>query len=1481
MSDPPKRPVPARLADFEVVRRLGVGGMAEVFLAKKRGAEGTFKLLVLKRILPQFGASRRFRAMFAEEAQLATRLNHPNIVQVYEFQDYGEEGQLLSMEYVEGPDLRRLIRAAQAKNMRLPPYVAAYIVGEVAKGLHYAHERRDEGGDPLDIVHRDVSPQNILLSFDGAVKIADFGIASANLFREEPGTLKGKTGYMSPEQARGERADRRTDVYSLGVVLHELLTGRLLHGADEGAALLEAVRSGQVEPPSTYAREVPPDLEAITMRALAKEIEERFASAREFTSALTRALFQRQQIVDAHVLEAVIAQLVDRNSVPAGPVPEGPFEERRVESTVPPASTGDQSSGSGAWREDSTGGIVTPRRPPRSRAGREVRHVAVIRIAIHGFDALVRAMGPSIAEQFAESLRGVLDEVAFKRGAKWSWDVAADEILSLPTSARATVGLLENPARAAIEAARLAIDVHEAVQGACDDLPVKLHASIGVVRGIASGVRDKAGHLIEHQLQEPAGYLAERLGKAAPTGTTWAAGGLYRLVRRDFVWGEAPALQVDDPVQRRLPRTLKVHALVRPLTREEKARAAEQAKGDLVGRDAEFAELHAAFHQATSQSDRIQIVCRVVFGEMGIGKTALVTAFLAELPSDVLIVHAECSPAQTELPYAAVGAWVRALTGVTADLATEVVEREIAGALGDLAPGRHGESIIARLADVATGCVPPAADETDLAHNRRLITSGVRRILARAATEHPVVIVVDGMSWCDRPSVELTAELVRWRDALPVLVLLVTRPDERITSILEGTVRVELKGLSAENQLRLLENRLGATGVAQVCADLLPRAAGNPFFLIEMVDALLERGTLELGELPDGSQQLIRVDRGDAAEPLPSTLEQLIADRLNELPLEERTTIDWLAVAGGPMAERDLIALGGVDAEDAIVRLCARGLCDLRNDLVDVRHPLARDVAYLGLEREVRIDMHRRLGEHLAHTPLARGLSAAIVARHLARGNARSEAAAHYLEAATTARNSYQTDLATRYFKRALRMLVDDDSRRMEVHEALEQIARVQGRGRERRRHLVALRRLARQSKNPLWVARALARTARLEQDQGYLARGLTSTQLAERVARQAGSHGVEIQAQSQMAELLRDLGDMQGALAACDRALGTAARHDVPPRLRADVLRTRGTLLRRVGRVHEAVDAHAEAIAVFKQVGARRSEAAAKNSLASALFVLGRFEDAIALSLQAIRMDLDIGGRLQIAKTLSTIGQCYARLGDPQRGLAYLRRAREAHERYGDQDARADTVLATAEVLIELGDLAAADSFVSDVGVLIANSGSAYDSVHEKIVRALVARASGDSSAAVMHAFDARQAAEAQAYVAYHFYAMAIEAAARCDIGEHHTGILLATTAVGAIETIQGSEYGLETRGISCEALRNAKSPQAGEMHRRAAAHARSVHAAIQDRHHAALFLRRPVVRYLLAASDGDAGATTGDAGATTGDAGDPRSGPERGPAP
>jgi serine/threonine protein kinase/tetratricopeptide (TPR) repeat protein len=1448
MSDQQVRPPPKRLADFEIIRRLGAGGMAEVFLAKKRGAEGTFKLLVLKRILPAYGSSRRFRTMFAEEAQLATRLNHPNIVQVYDFQDYGEEGQLLSMEYVEGPDLRKLMRSAQAKGQRVPPYVSAYIISEIAKGLHYAHERKDEAGKPIDIVHRDVSPQNMLLSFDGAVKIADFGIASANLFREEPGVLKGKTAYMSPEQARGERVTRRTDIYSLGVVFHELLTGRALHGSAEGAELLEAVRAGRVEPPSTFVRELPSELEEIVMKALARDPAERFQTAREIASAISRVLLTRQQLIDSHVVESVLAELVPRESSAAVQLPEpipglhiGPDASEHASSlSIAPGSAGSD-------LPDETTGPGQTRGSLRERAGREVRHVAVVTLCIHGLAELTAASSPAQATHALDRLKSTLEEIAFRRGAHFAWaDVASGEL----PFARAVVGLMANPARAPLDAVWLAIDVHEVIRGASEDLPVPLRGSIGIVRGIATGQRDKAGHLVQHELAEPANHLADLLGEQAPPGVSWVAGGLYRLVRRDFVWGDAPTIKIPSAEERNLPQDMRIYSLLRPHTREEKLLEMASASSDLIGRDAELADLHAAYYGVVGSGlSTGQVAARVISGEMGIGKTALLTAFLNELPPDARVLRAECSPALSEVPFATVSEWVRELTGTRSDQPIEEARALISEALSELAGGDDGPEILERMAELATGRVRSAVDEADVARSRQLVALGLRRFFARAALEAPLVIALDGLQWADRPSLELVTEFLKRPEPLPILVLLLARPDDRVTPQLDELVRIELKGLSAEHQLRLLQARFGVIdGVRQVCADLLPRAGGNPFFLLEMVDALLERGRFEIHEREGGGQELISVERpGEVALPLPSTLEQLIADRLNELPTEEQAIVEWLAVAGGPLGTDDLLALEGADTEDAVMRLCARGLCEQKGELTDVRHPLTRDVAYRALERRRRVRMHRKLGEHLGRTPLGKGLTAAIVARHLARGNAREEAASFFLEAADAARSSYQTQLAKRCYRRVIALLPDGDPKLIEAFEALEAISRNQGRWQERRSHLTELRRLAKASGKAFWAATALLRTAQFELDAGQLSKALASVQRGELMSKSSGSAVLEVGALTLMAEILHEIGDMQGALGAVDRALEAASHESAPVRLRAEALRLRGTLLRRVGRVHEAVECQAEAIAVFKRVGARRLEARAKNSLAYALLVLGRFEDGIALALDAIRIDLSIGGRFQIARTLSTIGACYANLGDVPRGLAYLRRAREAHERYGDRDSRADTLLSTAELLLEAGDFVAAETLVGDAGALTAVTGSAFDSVHEKILRALMARQQGDAARAVMYAFDARQAAEAQAYVAFHFYAMAIEARARVEMGENHTGILLATTAMGAIETLQGSEYGILTRALCCEALARAGSPQSSEIRERARAYVSKLVQYIRDPNFRELFLKRRVVQEIL----------------------------------
>jgi serine/threonine protein kinase len=254
--------------------------MAELFLCRASSIHGFEKLCVLKRILPQHAESEDFIRMFLAEARLAANLHHPNIVQVF---DIGEEAgsYFFTMEYVQGQDLRRLVRAARKKQRPIPLEHILHIIMGVAAGLNHAHEKAGMDGQPLGIVHRDVSPSNVLVTYEGDVKIVDFGIAKAATAQVATiaGTLKGKIPYMSPEQCRGESVDRRSDIFSIGTLLWELTTGKRLFAGENEFAILSRVAKGDVPQPSSIRPDYPHELESIVMRALQADPDQRYSSA--------------------------------------------------------------------------------------------------------------------------------------------------------------------------------------------------------------------------------------------------------------------------------------------------------------------------------------------------------------------------------------------------------------------------------------------------------------------------------------------------------------------------------------------------------------------------------------------------------------------------------------------------------------------------------------------------------------------------------------------------------------------------------------------------------------------------------------------------------------------------------------------------------------------------------------------------------------------------------------------------------------------------------------------------------------------------------------------------------------------------------------------------------------------------------------------------------------------------------------------------
>jgi serine/threonine-protein kinase len=301
---------------YKITARLDTGGMAEVFRGIAESSVGGLKRQVaIKRILPNLTKNKNFVQMFLDEAKLALHLQHANIVQVYDIgssdSGTGEPAYFLVMEYVDGCNLKVLIESLKAQGQRLPVSQALYLMMEVCRALAYAHDLTDpETGKPLGIVHRDISPPNILISKKGEIKLADFGLAKAasQLEKTDPGVVKGKFSYLSPEAARAEEVDRRADIFAVGILLYEMLTGKRLFDGETDYKTVLLVRQAEIPALTAQNSDVTPELEAIIRKALAKDANERFQRADDLGDALAQYLFSRGLKVTSRDIEQLVVR---------------------------------------------------------------------------------------------------------------------------------------------------------------------------------------------------------------------------------------------------------------------------------------------------------------------------------------------------------------------------------------------------------------------------------------------------------------------------------------------------------------------------------------------------------------------------------------------------------------------------------------------------------------------------------------------------------------------------------------------------------------------------------------------------------------------------------------------------------------------------------------------------------------------------------------------------------------------------------------------------------------------------------------------------------------------------------------------------------------------------------------------------------------------------------------------------------------------
>lgn len=1322
--------------------------MAEVFLAKMTGAEGLEKVLVVKRVLPAFGRSPKFLAMFVDEAKLAMRLNHPNIVQVYSFdqvrgdaradREASKEEFLLAMEYVDGMDLGRLLSAARRVGKRLSPNLCALIALEVAKGLDYAHNRKDESGTPMDIVHRDVSPQNVLVSYDGAVKIADFGIARARMISEETGVIKGKFGYMSPEQAKGQRVDRRSDVYALGVMLAELLMGRAMYPGIQGMEVLEEVRLGRVTSPRAVDPNVPPELDQIVMRSLATDREERYQTCRSLAGALSRYLHAQDEPPDLELVERFMAEVAPREltSPEVSGAKEVPIAAQATVLSVPAAA--------GPLREI-----------------RERRHVLVL----SGFFRDAQGTSPGFATRDLSSDQALqmIEEIAFKYGA----------ILDRPPVSPGTpsfnliLGLGRSTVDDPLHASRMALDVQEALVGLSADAIRALSASIGISRGMVTSVRSPD----RRPRWEPEGSVlavARDLARAAEAGQVLTSGEVYRLARRAFAFDEeSREVSVEGMKSLRGWRLAGAHGA------KHLAKKSDEHRG-LVGRPNEVAALAGIWQEIVTTGKGAWIA---VVGELGVGKTALISHALTELDPSPQVVRAECAFGSNDVPFSAVAEIVTEALGLTGASGFGG-ERAPLGAL--VGKGSAEESRVAldgallglglsdgrrrHLVEAFEPLFSPGstADEArDGGDRTERLYAAMRTLLALLARRRPLLVWVDAVQFMDPPSRELLARLVQGELEVPIAVVFSTRPDAKVEAALAGALRIDVGELDDAARKALVHAHLGGAQIPpELLSAITQRAGGNPFFLLELLDALLERGTLRI-EGEGDARHVVR--KPGAALQLPSSLEDVIAARIAELDERERTVLRWLAVAGPGLREDELDLLIGQDASAALGVLGDRGLIELRaGGQLAFASMVVRHVAYESTDATDRARMHRRVGAHFDSRP-GRAPAARIARHHELAGEARLAAVA-WREAGERARAAYSNREALRFWGRALSLLPSTSPERFELHERREHVLRTLSLRNEQRVELEAMRTLAENLRDERMLAIALSRLARHDLDVGRLAGVDALLRRALDAAIAQADRGAEIECLRLFGHLRRDQGDVEGALDAFERALARAGVTEEHLPARGMTLVNRSNLLWRWGKLEQALDSAAEGYAIFRRLDMKGQAAFALNSLGVVLASSGRFEDAIACVTASVVLDRAVGDRIHLGRKVSNIGQLYAELGATERAREFLEHALTIFDSSDDQPGRTDALAATAELRIEQlasssereAVLESAERALTEAEKIAARLADRSDLAHARLVRAALEAARGHWAQAEASAKEAALDARAAGTLGYEVQAEA-----------------------------------------------------------------------------------------------------------------------------
>ena len=1444
---------------YTLVRKIGTGGMAEVYLARTTVAQGLTKTLVLKKIHTAYARSRPFVAMFVDEAKIALGLNHPNIVQVFDFGSVGET-YFLAMENVEGMDLLRLLQDCAREKRRIPFGLSAYIVQQLCKGLDYAHRKTDEFGEPLGIVHRDISPQNVLVSWDGGVKIVDFGIARARHVHEDEGVIKGKFAYMSPEQARGEPVDLRSDVFSAGIVLYELVCGRPLF-TGRGKEALEQVKAGAIPPPREAAPDLPPALERIAMKALAYHKDDRYQSARELHVDLGRFQLEwgheARELVDSTALAAFLATVVpeERRAPRARPT-----SEARATGTPATPTTGASNPISlAALAEPAVPAPPVERKP---RESRERKYVYVVEGVIRGVAALEGRLGPAGATRLVEEFRRVARDIAFKH------DALEDRGERDLDSLRLVVGLPLAGEDDAGRTIRLALALVDALDGIGSDVEPELRLAIGIQRGAATVIRRGGDQRFE--VEATTAGFASTLARYAGPAEILVGGRVFRSARTDWAFEALAAIdlpagtdsgtgRVDEDTEPGVKRA-RVYRLRGP--KERAARVRERARpGALFGREQELRLLRDAYRDTLVSRRKRQIA---ISGDHGVGKRSLVTAFLAGIPAtEAYVLRTSTRVATAMTPYGIIADLSREILGLADGAEPHEIQRRLALALPLLFPGEE-DSREAKVALATIGMLlgaRPGEDDGDPDERRQRLLGIMARVEQRLEPDRPLIIVGEDVHWSDQESLELFSALLKVPSARPVLGIVTTRPDKRIldATVAAGGQVAHLDELDAEARRRLVASRFAPDeDVGELAEQILARAGGNPFFILETIDALAERGVIV--EAP-GHPGRYRWAKRDAPLQVPTSVEDLLITRIDRLPERDKQVLLTASVLGRVIAPPALAAMLGRQPKPELDELARRGLLTLHDGEYRFKNDMIMTVAYGLVPAEDKTRLHRLVADRIATSPSYRpGQDDAHIARHLELAGDAIASADRYLRAASHAIDVGGNADAFRQLTRVLKLLPPGDhARRFQARRQREEILRRLARRPQQLRELSALRREAEAIGDPQKQAMAHGLLAQFYIDVGKAPAAQRAVTPALQFARDAGDKLLEADALRLRSAIARLVGNNDDSLRLCEQALALCAQTgdgSATLLMRATILNNQGTTLWNMGRLEDSIEAYAEALVIYRALKLPRQEARALNNMGIVFSSLGEYEEALAHYKSSLKLDQQLGDRSGVALKLGNIGQAYADCGDVDRAENYLAKAWKLGEQTTDPSSMADAAISWGQVKLARGDLAGALELLERGKDLASEGRERFQEIRGLEYIALAQLEAGQSPAGALElARAATELARKMPMMVGIVYGLAVQGLALSRLGDHAAATAATAEAV-ALQAAQarpeGAEHILHWHALTLAAA--GQLPAARAAFARAAAEIDAKAARLRDPALRAAYLGSKTARAVLAALGRDA---------------------------